>query len=35
MAIFSINLTNTLKLVIHSDDEEEIKKFNEIAEEFK
>lgn len=35
MAIFSINLTNKLKLVIHSNDEEEIRKFNEIAEEFK
>ena len=35
MAIFSINLNNKLKLVLHSDDEDEIKKFNEIAEEFK
>ena len=35
MAIFSISLNNKLKLVIHSDDEDEIRKFNEIAEEFK
>ena len=35
MAIFSINLNNKLKLVLHSDDEDEIRKFNEIAEEFK
>lgn len=35
MAIFSISLSNKLKLIIHSDDEEEIKRFNEIAEEFK
>lgn len=35
MAIFSINLTNKLKLIVHSIDEEEIRRFNEIAEEFK
>ena len=35
LAIFSIDLRNKLMLVIHSDDEEEIKRFNEIAEEFK
>ena len=35
MAIFSINLNNKLKLVLHSDDEEEIRRFNEIAEEYK
>ena len=35
MAIFSINLNNKLKLVLHSDDEDEIGKFNEIAEEYK
>ena len=35
MAIFSINLNNKLKLVLHSDDEDEIRKFNEIAEEYK
>ena len=35
MAIFSINLNNKLKLVIHSDDVDEIRKFNEIAEEYK
>ena len=35
MAIFSISLNNKLKLVIHSDDEDEIRKFNEIAEEYK
>ena len=35
MAIFSINLKNKLKLIIHSDNEEEIKKFDEIVEEFK
>ena len=35
MAILSINLNNKLKLVLHSDDEDEIRKFNEIAEEYK
>ena len=35
MAIFSVNLNNKLKLVLHSDDEDEIRKFNEIAEEYK
>lgn len=35
MAIFSISLNNKLKLVIHSDDEDEIRRFNEIAEEYK
>ena len=35
IAIFSINLNNKLKLVLHSDDEDEIRKFNEIAEEYK
>ena len=35
MAIFSVSLNNKLKLVIHSDDEDEIRRFNEIAEEFK
>ena len=35
MAIFSINLNNKLKLVLQSDDEDEIRKFNEIAEEYK
>ncbi len=35
MAIFSINLNNLLKLVLHSDNEDEIRKFNEIAEEYK
>ena len=35
MAIFSISLNNKLKLVIHSDDEDEIRKFNEIAEEYR
>ena len=35
MAIFSINLNNKLKLVLHSDNEDEIRKFNEIAEEYK
>lgn len=35
MAIFSICLTDKLKLIIRSDDEDEIRKFNEIAEEFK
>ena len=34
-AIFSINWNNKLKLVLHSDDEDEIRKFNEIAEEYK
>ena len=35
MAIFSVSLNNKLKLVINSDNEDEIRKFNEIAEEFK
>ena len=35
MSIISINLNNKLKLVLHSDDEDEIRKFNEIAEEYK
>ena len=35
MAIFSINLNNKLKLVLHPDDEDEIRKFNEIVEEYK
>ena len=35
MAIFSISLNNKLKLVIHSDNEDEIRRFNEIAEEYK
>jgi phosphotransferase system HPr-like phosphotransfer protein len=35
MALFSLNLSKPLTIKIHSDDEEEIKKFNEIVEEFK
>ena len=35
MAIFSICLTDKLKLVIHSNNEDEIRKFNEIAERYK
>ena len=35
MSIFSICLTEKLKLIIRSDDEDEIKLFNEITEEFK
>ena len=35
MAIFSICLTEKLKLIMRSDDEDEIKLFNEITEEFK
>ena len=35
MAIFSTCLTEKLKLIIRSDDEDEIKLFNEITEEFK
>ena len=35
MAIFSVSLNNKLKLFIHSDNEDEIRRFNEIAEEFK
>ena len=35
MSIFSICLTEKLKLIIQSDDEDEIKLFNEITEEFK
>ena len=35
LMILSINLYEKLKLVLHSDDEDEIKKFNEIVEEYK
>ena len=35
MAIFSSCLTEKLKLIIRSDDEDEIKLFSEITEEFK
>lgn len=35
LMILSINLYEKLKLVLHSDDEDEIRKFNEIAEEYK
>ena len=35
LMILSINLYEKLKLVLHSDDENEIRKFNEIAEEYK
>ena len=35
MTILSIPLNNAMKLIIHSDDEDEIRKFNEIAEEYK
>ena len=35
MALFSICLTDNLKSILRSDDENEIKLFNEITEEFK
>ena len=35
LMILSIDLCEKLKLVLHSDDEDEIRKFNEIAEEYK
>ena len=35
LMILSINLCEKLKLVLHSDNEDEIRKFNEIADEYK
>ena len=35
LMILSIDLCEKLKLVLHSDNKDEIKKFNEIAEEYK
>lgn len=35
LAIFSYDLSKPVDIEIHSDDEEEIKKFNEMMEEFK
>ena len=35
MGIFSIDLSKKLLIEIHSDDEEEIRRFNEMMEEFK
>lgn len=35
LAIFSYDLSKPVKIVIHSDDEEEIRRFNEVMEEFK
>ena len=35
LMILSINLCEKLKLVLYSDNEDEIRKFNEIAEEYK
>ena len=35
LMILSINLCEKLKLILHSDNEDEIRKFNEIAEEYK
>jgi phosphotransferase system HPr-like phosphotransfer protein len=35
MAIFSLNLSKPLTVEIHSDDEDEIRRFNEFVEEFK
>lgn len=35
LAIFSYDLSKPVKIVIHSDDEEEIRRFNEAMEEFK
>ena len=35
LAIFSYDLSKPVKIVIHSDDEEEIRIFNEVMEEFK
>ena len=35
LMILSIDLCEKLKLILHSDNEDEIRKFNEIAEEYK
>ena len=35
MSILSVDLTQPLKVVIHSDDEEDLKRFNEMMEDFK
>ena len=35
MALLSVDLTEPLKVMIHTDDEEELKLFNEIMEDFK
>ena len=35
MSIFSLDLMNSLKAVIHTDDYDELKLFNEIMEDFK
>ena len=35
MSILSVDLTQPLKVVIHSDDEDELERFNEVLEEFK
>lgn len=35
MGIFSLDILKPLTVIIHSEDEEEINKFNEIMEEFK
>lgn len=35
LAIFSYDLSKPVEIVIHSDDEEEIRRFNEVMEEFK
>ena len=35
MGIFSLDLTNPVTVLIHTDDEEELKLFNEIMEDFK
>ena len=35
MGIFSLDLTNPVTVMIHTDDEEELKLFNEIMEDFK
>ena len=35
IGIFTLDLSVTVDVVIHSDDEEEIKRFNEVMEEFR
>ena len=35
MSILSVDLTQPLKVIIHSDDEDELERFNEMMEDFK
>ena len=35
MGIFSLNLMNPITVMIHSDDEDELERFNEMMEDFK